>query len=187
MQARTDFDEKRKSLRVEDLIFIDESGCHPGIGPLRGWRAKGTPLFGPEQTYARKQHISIIGAISLEGFFAKSTVRGGVGTRDFRRFVKQKLVPALRPGHVVCMDNLNAHKSRKVRELIESAGANILFLPPYSPDGGPIEAAWAKMKHLVRKYYATSVITLRHAIYRACRHLRPKDIHGWFRYCGYDA
>ena len=143
-------------------------------------------MFGPEQPYARKQHISVIGAISLDGLIARSTVRGGVGSRDFRRFVEKKLVPVLRPGHVVCMDNLNAHKNKTVRELIEAAGARILFLPPYSPDFNPIEAAWAKMKHLIRKYSATCVIGLRNAIYRACCHLRPKDIRGWFRYCGYD-
>ena len=133
-QARAEFAKTRGGLRVDDLIFIDESGCHPGIGPLRGWSPKGTPLFGPEQTYARKQHLSIIGAISLKGLIAKSTMRGGVGSRDFGRFVEKKLLPVLRPGHVVCMDNLNAHKNKKVRELIESTGASILFLPPYSPD-----------------------------------------------------
>lgn len=137
--------------------------------------------------YARKQHISIIGAISLDGLIARSTVRGGVGSREFRRFVEQRLVPVLRPGQIVCMDNLNAHKNKRVRELIEAAGASVLFLPPYSPDFNPIEAAWAKVKHLVRKYAATSVATLRQAIYRACRHISPSDAEGWFRYCGYPA
>lgn len=127
----------------------------------------------------------MIGAIKHDGLMAKATVRGGVGSREFRRFVRKHLVPKLRPGQIVCMDNLNAHKNKEVRKLIEAAGASVLFLPPYSPDLNPIEAAWAKMKHLIRKYAATCVGSLRQAIYRACRHLRPADIKGWFKYCGY--
>lgn len=169
------------------MVFIDESGCHPGIGPLRGWALKGEPLMGPEQVYARKQHISIIGAITVDGIIARATVRGGVGSREFRRFVERQLVPALRPGQVVCMDNLNAHKNKAVRQLIEDAGATILFLPPYSPDFNPIEAAWSKLKHFIRKLSAKTVGTLRQAIYGAFKKLTPSDARGWFRYCGYDA
>ena len=185
VEARRRFEAERVSLAPEDLIFIDESGCHPGIGPLRGWAPRGQPLVGPEQVYARKQHVSIIGAMSIDGLIARATVKGGVGSREFRRFVARHLVPMLRPGHIVCMDNLNAHQNKRVRQLIEAAGATIVDLPPYSPDFNPIEAAWAKLKHLVRKYAAGSVTKLRQAIYRACRHISPWDAMGWFRYCGY--
>ncbi len=85
------------------------------------------------------------------------------------------------------MDNLSAHKNKKVRELIEATGASILFLPPYSPDYNPIEAAWAKFKHLVRKYADQTVVELRQAIYRAWRKVSTNDVLGWFRYCGYRA
>ena len=185
MQKRLEFKKKRKSLDASDLVFIDESGCHPGIGPRRGWSPKGVPLWGPEQSYARSQHISMIGAISLDGLIAKATVRGGVGSREFRRFVQNQLLPVLKPGQIVCMDNLNAHKNKRVQELIESVGASVLFLPPYSPDFNPIEAAWAKIKHLIRKYQAVSVKTLRRAIYKACAKLSPDDAKGWFKHCGY--
>ena len=84
------------------------------------------------------------------------------------------------------MDNLNAHKNLGVRKLIEGAGASVLFLPPYSPDFNPIEAAWAKLKHLVRKTSSGSIKELRQAIYAAWRRLSAADIAGWFRYCGYD-
>ena len=88
------------------------SGCHPGIGPLRGWAPKGLPLVGPEQVYARKQHVSIIGAMSLDGLIAHMTVRGGVGTRQLLRFVETRLIPVLVPGNIVCWGKLK-HFVRK--------------------------------------------------------------------------
>ena len=93
--ARAKFQRRQKRMTVDDLVFVDETGCHPGIGPLRGWAYKGVPLFGPEQVSARKQHISIVGAISLEGLIAKMTVRGGIGSRDFLRFVETRLANRL--------------------------------------------------------------------------------------------
>ena len=172
---------------MDDLIFIDESGCHPGIGPRRGWSPKGEPLHGPEQAYARKQHISIIAAISTDGVIAQATHLGGIGSDKFCLFIENKLVPVLRPGHIVCMDNLRAHKSKRVKELIEATGAQIIYLPPYSPDLNPIEAAWAKVKKLIRKYAPKTVQQLRRAIYRALDKLTASDAQGYYRYCGYNA
>ena len=83
------------------------------------------------------------------------------------------------------MDNRSVHKSQKVRALIEGKGAKVLFLPSYSPDRSPIEAAWAKLKHLLRKLAPQSVRALRQAIYRSWRKLSVSDVQGWFRYCGY--
>lgn len=171
---------------VEELVFVDESGCHPGIGPLRGWAPKGAPLIGPEQIYARTQHVSVVGALSLDGLIAQMTVRGGVGTRELQRFVETRLLPVLQPGNIVCWDNLNAHKSQRIRELIEGRGASIEFLPPYSPDFNPIERAWSKLKHFIRKYQSYTLTGLRHAIYRAYRRITASDAAGWFRHCGYN-
>ena len=183
---RASFLKNQKDLDASDLIFIDESGCHPGIGPLKGWSPRGVPLFGPEQVYARKQHISIIGAVSCTGTIARATVRGGVGSREFTRFIEKKLTPLLRPGQIVFMDNLNAHKSSRVRHLIESAGATVQFLPPYSPDLNPIEAAWSKMKHFIRKTVPTTITQLRNAIYHSWSLIQMSDLQGWYRYCGYQ-
>lgn len=185
-KARAEFANQQRRLDPNDLIFVDEAGCHPGIGPLRGWAPVGQPLFGPEQVYARSQHISMIGAMSLHGMVATMTTRGGVGSKDFRRFVEQRLAPVLRPGHVVCLDNLNAHKNATVRHLIEQRGARLLFLPPYSPDFNPIEAAWAKIKHWIRRLQALDIHQLRRSMYRAFKSVRPTDASGWFRYCGYS-
>ena len=98
---------------------------------------------------------------------ATMTTRGGVGSKEFRKFVEQRLAPRLRPGHIVCLDNLNAHKNVQVLHLIEQRGARLLFLPPYSPDFNPIEAAWSKIKSLIRKAQATCIASLRAAMYRA--------------------
>ena len=156
------------------------------MGPRRGWAPVGQPLFGAEQVYARSQHVSMIGAMSLDGMIATMTTRGGVGSKEFRKFVEQRLAPRLRPGHIVCLDNLNAHKNVQVLHLIEQRGARLLFLPPYSPDFNPIEAAWSKIKSLIRKAQATCIASLRAAMYRAFRRVTPLDAHGWFRYCGYE-
>ena len=167
------------------LVFIDESGCHPGIGPLRGWAPRGKPLFGPEQSYARGQHVSMIAALTMDGVSALMTVNGGVKTTDFLRFVEQRLVPTLRPGDVVCWDNINMHKNAVVVGAVEDAGAQVLRLPRYSPDLNPIEAAWAKVKALVRRATPTNVSELKAAIRRGLHRVRGSDALGWFKYCGY--
>lgn len=113
------------------------------------------------------------------------TVKGGVKQVDFLEFVTKRLVPTLRPGDVVVWDNLNLHKNKDVLAAIEGAGATVLFLPKYSPDLNPIEAAWAKVKHILRRHRPTTVKDLREAMRRALRAIRSTDAAGWFGYCGY--
>ena len=102
-EARAELARQQDRLEPQDLIFIDEAGCHPGMGPRRGWAPVGQALFGAEQVYARGQHISKIGAMSLDGMMATMTTRGGVGSKEFRTFIEQRLAPHLRPGHIVCL------------------------------------------------------------------------------------
>ena len=123
--------------------------------------------------------------MTTDGIIARMTTRGGVGSKEFRLFVERHLAPMLRPGHIVLWDNLNAHRNRRVREMVLETGATIRFLPPYSPELNPIEAAWSKLKHLIRKYRATTTEGLRQAIYRAFRHIRDSDALGWFKHSGY--
>ena len=179
------FRKKQCKLDSNRLVFIDESGCHPGIGPRRGWAPRGKPLFGPEQTYARGQHVSMIAALRVDGISALMTVNGGVKTHDFLRFVEERLVPTLRPGDIVCWDNINMHKNQDVVAAVENAGATILRLPRYSPDLNPIEAAWAKVKTLVRRAMPNNVGELKAAIRRALRRIRGSDALGWLKYCGF--
>ena len=154
VEARAEFRRLRKQLPIEKLVFIDESGCHPGIGPLRGWAPKGTPLFGPEQVYARKQHVSIIGAIGLHRTIARATVRGG-GAQE--------------------QDRPSTHRRSWRHHPLSSA-----ISPGPQPDRGRV----GKLKHLVRKLAARTIPRLRSAIYRAWARLSAHNIRGWFRYCG---
>jgi len=127
----------------------------------------------------------MIAALDVEGISALMTVNGGVKTKDFLRFVEQRLVPTLRPGDVVCWDNINMHKNAMVIAAVENAGAEILRLPRYSPDLNPIEAAWAKVKTLVRRAMPKNVGELKVAIRRALHRVRSSDALGWLKYCGF--
>lgn len=127
----------------------------------------------------------MIAALDVEGISALMTVDGGVKTKHFVRFVEQRLVPTLHPGDVVCWDNINLHKNAKVIAAIENVGAEIIRLPRYSPDLNPIEAAWSKVKALVRRALPKNVPQLKAAIRRALHRVRGSDALGWLKYCGY--
>lgn len=127
----------------------------------------------------------MIAALTTEGIATYKTVDGGVKTRHFLSFVKYQLAPLLRPGDVVCWDNINMHKNKAVLKAVTDTGATVLQLPRYSPDLNPIEAAWAKAKALIRKAMPFTVDALKKAMRAALRLIRPDDARGWIRYCGY--
>jgi transposase len=95
------------------------------------------------------------------------------------------LAPTLRPGEIVVKDNLSSHKSPEIREMIEAAGADLWYLPPYSPDHNPIEKMWSKVKEFLRSYKARGTEELYEAVRLALRKITPQDAHGWFKSCGY--
>ena len=109
-----------------------------------------------------------------------STTRG-----VFEAYIEQVLSTTLKPGHVVMLDNLSAHKGSKIRELIEAQGCELLFLPPYSPDLNPIEEAFAKVKALLRRAGARTRETLMEAMGRALEAVTVRDARGFFEHCGY--
>ena len=114
------------------------------------------------------------------------TVNGATNTEVFRLYVEQFLAPALRPGDVVIMDNLSAHKNRQTLALIEEVGASVVFLPPYSPDFNPIEMMWSKVKNSLRSLEARNVADLDAAIGLALSQVTSKDAIGWFTHSGYS-
>jgi transposase len=125
--------------------------------------------------------MTILGAMSLNGMIATMTIEEPTDTDIFLAYIEHLLYPVLKPGDVVVMDNLSAHKAPAVREWIEKAGAELLYLPPYSPDLNPIEKAWAKLKQLLRATKARSKETLDQAITEALPHITPANAHAWFR------
>jgi transposase len=128
---------------------------------------------------------TILGAMSLGGMIATMTVEAATDREIFLTYVEQALCPALKPGDVVVMDNLSSHKVDGVRERIERVGAEVLYLPPYSPDLNPIEKAWAKLKQLLRAAKARTKEALDHAIAEALNLISADNAQAWFKHCNY--
>jgi transposase len=130
---------------------------------------------------------TFVGALTVRGFVAPWVLDGPINREAFETYVEKVLVPDLRPGDVVIMDNLSSHKGDKVRELIEAAGATLRFLPPYSPDFNPIENAFAKLKALLRKAAERTVDALWTRIGRIIDRFTPTECRNYFAAAGYDA
>jgi len=131
------------------------------------------------------QSSTIISAIRLDGACAPAVFDSPTDTDVFEAYVEQVLLPALKPGDVVVMDNLQTHKVKRIRDLIESAKARLLFLPAYSPDFNPIENMWSKVKTLVRKAEARTFDAVVAAVGESLAKVTPDDCQGYFKNCGY--
>lgn len=171
-------------MALEDLVFVDESGVNRAMTRLFARAPRGKRALGSTPRNYGK-NITMIGAMSLSGLVAVMTIDMATDGDIFKAYLEQVLVPALRPGQVVVMDNLSAHKVAGVRSLIESAGARLEYLPAYSPDLNPIEQCWSKLKALLRKAAARSYEALDRAISEAIKAITASDAQGWFRHCGY--
>lgn len=129
--------------------------------------------------------LTVLAALTLDGMLASMSIESPTDGDVFLAFLEQVLGPKLQPGHVVVLDNLSAHKVDGVRELIEGRGAQLLYLPPYSPDFNPIEQAWSKLKQLLRGAKARLLDQLEPAIARAIAAITPQNAQAFFRNCGY--
>lgn len=128
---------------------------------------------------------TILSSIRLDGTTAAMVIEGPTDTAVFRAYVENVLIPTLRPGDIVALDNLSPHKQPEVIAVLEHAGAQVWPLPPYSPDFNPIEKMWSKIKAHLRKIKARSPPTLLRAISSALRTITAADAEGWFNHCGY--
>ena len=137
--------------------------------------------------YGHWKTTTFIGALTLRGFIAPFVIDGAIDRLAFETYVEKVLVPELRQGDVVIMDNLPSHKGPNVRQLIEAAGASLLYLPPYSPDFNPIENAFAKLKALLRKAAERTVEGLWSAIGQLIDLITPQEIQNLLAAAGYDA
>ncbi len=129
--------------------------------------------------------LTVLGAITLEGLVATMTIESPTDGEVFLAYLEQVLCPRLQPGQVVVMDNLAAHKNPGVRQRIEQTGAQLLYLPPYSPDFNPIEQCWAKIKESLRAAKARLLNLLDQALTAAVVAITAENAKAWFRHCGY--
>jgi len=167
------------------LIFLDESGAKTNMTRLRGRAPRGARVHAPTP-HGHWQTTTMISSIRLDGSTACMTVSGATDTEVFRTYVRSVLRPTLRRGDIVIMDNLSAHKSESTLELIEQAGAVVLFLPPYSPDLNPIEKMWSKVKQYLRSVEARTESDLLQTIGSALTKVTAQDAINWFASCGYS-
>jgi transposase len=167
------------------LVFVDESGFNTSMTRLRARAPKGKRAYG-KVPRNRGKNTTLIAAITLEGAMGESmTVEEATDTETFEAYVEHFLAPSLCEGQVVVLDGLGAHRPKRIRELIEARGAELLFLPSYSPDLNPIEEAFSKIKALVRKESARMHEALVEAIGRALAAITPEDAASFFAHAGY--
>jgi transposase len=152
---------------------------------LRGRSRKGARLHA-SAPHGHWHTTTMICAIRLDGSTACMAVDGATDTEVFRTYTEQVLLPQLRDGDIVIMDNLSPHKNPETIELIETAGASVLFLPPYSPDLNPIEKMWSKVKAHLRALEARTYDQLIEAIASALPKVTHQDAVNWFASCGYS-
>ena len=178
------FQETVQQLAPEALVFLDAAGCHQAMPRLyarapRGQRALAT------KPVTRGRHVTLLGALGCHGLVAAMTVEGFTNGDALLAFLQEVLVPQLRPGQLLILDNLKVHKVAGVAEACAAAGVQLLYLPPYSPALAPIEECWSKVKALLRAKAARTLEALEQAIAEALAALTSQDAHGWFAHAGY--
>jgi transposase len=167
------------------LVFVDESGFNTSMTRLRARAPRGQRAYG-RVPRNRGKNTTLIAAITLQGGMGESmTLEGATDALAFEAYVEHVLAPSLCEGQVVVLDKLVAHRTEKVKDLIEERGADLVFLPSYSPDMNPIEEAFSKIKQLVRKASARVREALVEAIGRALTAVTIEDAAGWFAHAGY--
>jgi transposase len=171
---------------ADQLVFVDECSTNTSLAPLYAWSPKGERAHCsvPRNWGA---NVTLLASMSVGGMGACLAVEGPTTREVFETYLERVLVPSLKPGQVVVMDNLSSHKGGRVRELIEGQGCQLLYLPPYSPDLNPIEEAFAKLKGLLRKAGARTYEALIEAMGRALEAITVKDTRGFFEHRGYRA
>jgi transposase len=172
------------AVEPERLVFVDECGTHTSLGPIYGYAPKGERL---RLSVPRKRgkNTTLLASMTIEGMGPSLAVEGATTAVVFEAYVEKVLAPSLKEGQIAVMDNLGAHRPKKVRELIEERGAKLLYLPSYSPDYNPLEEAFAKVKNLLRNAAARTRGALVEAIGVALSGVSAQDVRGYFEHAGY--
>jgi transposase len=169
---------------ARELVFVDEMGAHTSLAPVYGYSPRGERLV-LEVPRNRGKNTTLLASMGIGGMGECLAVEGATTKAVFEAYVERVLAPGLRAGQVVVLDNLAAHKGERVRELIESRGCQLLYLPAYSPDLNPIEEAFSKIKGLLRKAAARTREALIEALGVAISAVGCQDARAFFEHCGY--
>lgn len=164
--------------------MVDECATNLNLTRRYGRAPRGTPVIGviPRNT---PPNTTVIASMSTAGMGPAFMISGATDAHVFEGYLEHLLAPALRPGQIVVLDNLSAHKGQRVRELIEARGCQVWYLPPYSPDLSPIEHAFAKLKAWLRNVAARTPEALEQAVADGLDMISRDDAQGFFRHCGY--
>ena len=167
------------------FVFVDECSTNTSLRPLRAWSRRGArACFRVPRNWG--PNVTLLTTMTLSGMGPSLAVEGATSRAVFEAYVEKALAPSLRPGEVVVMDNLSAHKGGRVKELIEERGCELVYLPPYSPDFNPIEQAFSKVKGLLRTAEASTREALVGAMGAALSAVSAQDAAGFFGRCGYE-
>lgn len=169
----------------EQLVFVDESSTHIALTRLYGWAPHDRRATGTVPRNHGK-NTTLVAALTPEGLHEPWLIEGAMDSETFDWYIRTQLAPTLRPGQVVVVDNLSAHKGDGIREVIEARGCLLLYLPPYSPDFTPIEQAFSKLKAILRGLGARTKEALQEAVRLAIEAITPHDAAAWFAHAGYE-
>lgn len=178
------FAEALKDVPLKDIVVLDESYATTQFTRLRG-RCPRSERLKASVPYGHWKTLTMLAAITIEGVQAAASIDAATDRDTFPLFIQEVLLPALRPGMVIVMDNLAAHKMTVIGQLIQAAGCRLVYLPAYSPDLSPIENIWSKIKQLLRSTAAREVAALGDAITTAVARITASDCHHCFEACGY--
>ena len=169
---------------LENLIFIDESGCKLGETSDYGYGQSGKRVSGAEQKN-KGHNISVVSAISTTGVLSAMFCNCTFDASAFECFLESHLLPTLRPGNILILDNVGFHKINRFQESMEKIGVKMVFLPPYSPDLNPIENMWSKIKNYLRRIRINNMREFKAYLKKALDSVTGRDCEGWFAHCGY--
>lgn len=185
-EARRRWIKAQGLLDTTRLVFIDETSANTKMTRLYGRCPRGERLHACVPC-GRWRTVTFIGALRHNGMTAPMIIEGAMNGPTFLAYVEKCLVPTLKPGDIVVMDNLLVHKTPGVRELIEAAGATLQYLPKYSPDFNPIEMPFSKLKTLLRKLGKRTILTLKRAVARFVPTVTKAEAANYFRHAGYGS
>ena len=177
---------RRRAAAVDPTrwVWVDEFGSHVALTRTHARSPRGSRAYG-RAPRNRGPNRTTLASLTLDGLAPGLVLEGGVTTRAFEAYVEHRLAPTPQPGQIVALDNLRQHRSARTRALIEARGAELWFLPSYSPDLTPIEEAFSKVKSLLRTAAARAHEALVAAIWAALAAISPADARGYFTHCGY--